>query len=309
LTLLLGVALAAASALVSQVGFLLRHRGAVAAADVDLRRPWHSAVELFRQRWWTIGYALAVVAYLLHVGALTLAAMSVVQAVLAAGVVMLAVVAERFFGFHLGRRQWVGVVLSAAGLALLAGMGEARAGQGTADYSVGAIVAFESGLVVLGTVLILSCRMSRVSAQFGVLLGAAAGLLFTVTHVAVKAMSGSVDSGVLEVVVNPYLLLAVAGGVAAFFASARSLQIGPAVPVIAITAIAGNASSIPAGIVVFGDPLGDDAASVVLRSLAFVMVIVAAALIPAPTRAAEAVAEGEEADRARPSGRPATAIS
>jgi drug/metabolite transporter (DMT)-like permease len=298
-TLLLGVLLAGASALVSQVGFLFRHRGAVAAGDVDVRRPLHSAVELFRQRWWTIGYALAVVAYLLHVGALTLAALSVVQAVLAGGVVMLAVIADRFFGFHLGRRQWAGVVLSAAGLALLAGMGEARSGQGTADYSAVAIIAFESALVGLGMALILSCRMSRFSAQLGIMLAAAAGLLFTVTHVAVKALSGSVDSGLVEMVVNPYLLIALAGGIAAFFASARSLQIGPAVPVIAITSIAGNASAIPAGIVVFGDPLGDDAVSVVVRSLAFVMVIAAAALIPAPTRAAEAVAE----DRPRPLGR------
>jgi drug/metabolite transporter (DMT)-like permease len=304
MTLLLGVVLAGASALVAQVGFLFRHRGAVAAANVDLRRPLHSAIDLFRQKWWTIGYALAVVAYLLHVGALTLAALSVVQAVLAAGVVMLAVIAERFFGFHLGRRQWVGVVLSATGLALLAGMGEAKAGQGTADYSVVAIIAFESALVVLGTALILSCRMRRLSSQLGVLLGAAAGLLFTVTHVAVKALSGSVDSGLVEMVVNPYLLIAIAGGIAAFFASARSLQIGPAVPVIAITSIAGNASAIPAGIVVFGDPLGDDTVSVVVRSLAFVMVIAAAALIPAPTRAAEAVAE----ERPRPDGRPATAV-
>jgi drug/metabolite transporter (DMT)-like permease len=304
MTLTLGVALAGLSALISQVGFLLRHRGAVAAADVDLRRPLHSAVDLFRQRWWTIGYALAVVAYLLHVGALTLAALSVVQAVLAAGVVMLAVIADRFFGFRLGRRQWAGVVLSAVGLALLAGMGEARAGQRTADYSVVAIIAFESALVALGMVLILSGRMKRLSPQFGVLLGAVAGLLFTVTHVAVKALSGQVDGGALDMVLNPYLLIAIAGGIAAFFASARSLQVGPAVPVIAITSIAGNASSIPAGIIVFGDPLGNDAISVVLRSVAFVMVIAAAALIPAPTRAARAVNRAEPPAHRRPAPAP-----
>jgi drug/metabolite transporter (DMT)-like permease len=305
MTLLLGVVLAGASALVSQIGFLLRHRGAVAAADVDIRRPLHSAVDLFRQKWWTIGYALAVVAYLLHVGALGLAALSVVQAVLAGGVVMLAVIAERYFGFHLGRRQWLGVVLSTVGLVLLAGTAEAPSGEGTADYSFAAIIAFESGLVALGAALILSCRARRLNSQLGVLLGAAAGVLFTVTHVAVKAISGDADSGMLSMLASPYLPVVVGGGVAAFFASARSLQIGPAVPVIAITSIAGNASSIPAGIVVFGDPLGDDALSIALRSLAFVMVIVAAALIPAPTRAAEAVGK----ERARLQGRPVTAPS
>ena len=91
------------------------------------------------------------------------------------------------------------------------------------------------------------------------MLGAASGLLFTVTHVA--AVTGLADDRFAGHA-QPYLLLAIAGAVAAFFASARSLQIGPAVPVIAVTSIAGNASAIPAGIIVFGDPLGDDGLTV-----------------------------------------------
>jgi ABC-type nickel/cobalt efflux system permease component RcnA len=90
----------------------------------------------------------------------------------------------------------------------------------------------------------------------------------------------------------------VLGGIAAFFASARSLQIGPAVPVIAVTAIAGNASSIPAGIIVFGDPVGSNTMEIVMRMFAFVLVIAAAALIPAPVRAAlgDGAAEQQRAD-------------
>jgi drug/metabolite transporter (DMT)-like permease len=285
-TLFLGLVLAGLSALITQVGFLLRHRGAVEAPDVDVRRPLRSAIALFRSKWWTIGYALAVVAYLCHVGALALAALSLVQAVLAGGLVVLGVVAERFFGFKLERRQWAGVILTAAGLAMLAGTGEARSGQDSADYSVLAMLLFEAILVGLGAALILSCRNERRKSQHGVLLGLSAGLLFTTTHVAVKALTGKIDTTVAEVLLSPYLYIAVLGGVAAFFASARSLQIGPAVPVIAVTAIAGNASAIPAGIVVFGDPLGGDTLEIVVRTLAFLLVIGAAALIPAPTRAA-----------------------
>jgi hypothetical protein len=99
----------------------------------------------------------------------------------------------------------------------------------------------------------------------------------------------------------------VAGGIAAFFASARSLQLGPAVPVIAVTSIAGNASAIPAGIVVFGDPLGSDAVAVAVRSFAFVLVVVAAALIPAPTRAAAAARRRARSRGVRPAARRATA--
>ncbi len=286
MTLILGLVLAGLSALVTQVGFLLRHRGAVAAPDVELRHPLRSAIALFRSKWWTIGYALAVVAYLFHVGALTLAALSLVQAVLAGGLVVLAVVAERFFGFELERRQWMGIVLTTAGLAMLAITGEARSGQESANYSVAAMLVFEAVLAAVGVALVVSCNRGRSKSHHGLLLGLAAGLLFTSTHVAVKAVSGKIDAGITEILLSPYLYVAIAGGVVAFFASARSLQIGPAVPVIAVTAIAGNASAIPAGIVVFGDPLGSDALTVTVRVVAFLLVVAAAALIPAPTRAA-----------------------
>ena len=55
----------------------------------------------------------------LHVGALALAPMSVVQVSLAAGVVFIAVMADRLFGFEVGKRQWIGLSLTAAGLVLL----------------------------------------------------------------------------------------------------------------------------------------------------------------------------------------------
>jgi multidrug transporter EmrE-like cation transporter len=264
---------------------------------------------LFRQKWWTLGYLVALVAYVFHVSALSLVALSVVQAVLAGGLVLLAVIAERFFGFSIGRRQWIGVSLAAVGLALLALTGDARSGQGSANYSVPAMIAFECALVGVGAALILSWKVPRLRDERGIYLGLAAGLLFTVTHVAVKAMTGKTDNSLLQAIVNPYILLAIAGGVAAFFASARSLQIGPAVPVIAVTSIAGNASAIPAGIVVFGDPLGNSAMVVGLRTLAFLLVVAAAALIPAPTRAApsseEAQPQMDEQPRSATQGAPA----
>ena len=298
LTLAVGLSLAALSALATNIGFLLRHRGAVAAPDVDVRGPLRSAVGLFRQKWWTIGYLIAALAYVLHVGALSLAALSLVQAVLAGGLVILGVLGERFFGFKLGRRQWIGITLTAAGLGFLALSGESKSGQESAEFSATAMVAFESSLVGVGTALLLGCCAERTPQQLGVMLALAAGLLFTMTHVAVKALSGTVDRGVADVLLSPYLLIALAGGVVAFFASARSLQIGPAVPVIAVTSIASNASAIPAGVIVFGDPLGADAATVALRSLAFVLVVAAAALIPAPTRAAKVEKESPKRDAA-----------
>ena len=118
-TLNLGILLAFACAVATQLGFLYKHKGACAAPKVDIRRPLKTVKSLFSSRWFAIGMAVALGAWLLHVAAMALAPISVVQAVLSTGVVILAVLAERLFGFEVGRRQWIGVAMTAAGLVLL----------------------------------------------------------------------------------------------------------------------------------------------------------------------------------------------
>src|SRR3989440_6533446 len=120
MTLLLGILLALLCALATDVGFLFKHRGACAAPAVDVRHPLRTAKSLFCSKLFAIGMAIATGAWLFHVAAMSLAPLSLVQAVLAGGVVLLAVLAERLFGLKIGRRQWVGLGLMAAGLMLLA---------------------------------------------------------------------------------------------------------------------------------------------------------------------------------------------
>jgi hypothetical protein len=284
-----GLLFAFGSALATNVGFLLRHRGAVAAPDVDVRRPLRTVVGLFSSKWWTIGFAVAVVAWLLHVAALGFAPLSLVQCVLASGFVLLGLLAERFFGFDLGRREWTGIGLTAAGLAMLAvTAADGSSGGARSGYGVPAAVAFEAGLVALAVLLVASHRAERVPGGRGALLGAAAGLLFTVSHVGIKALTGTVTPSDPATLLSPWVPLVVLAFVGAFFASARSLQVGEAVPVIAITSALSNVTAILGGVVVFGDPLGSSAPIVALRVGAFVLVVVAAALIPAPVRAARA---------------------
>ena len=80
-----GLICALLSALGTNLAFLFKLKGAVAAPDVDMRHPLRSAADLFRSRWWSIGWAVAAVAFALHVAALTLAPISIGQAVLAGG--------------------------------------------------------------------------------------------------------------------------------------------------------------------------------------------------------------------------------
>ena len=59
--------------------------------------------------------------------------------------------------------------------------------------------------------------------------------------------------------------------VIAFYASARGLQEGAAVPVIAATSTAANVSCILGGIIVFGDPMPADTLGIVLQGVAFLV--------------------------------------
>ena len=289
MTLQLGIALSLVCALATNVGFLLKHRGACAAPDVSLRHPIRSAVGLFRSKWFTIGMLVAIVAWLFHVAALALAPLSLVQAVISGGLVFLTVLAERFFGFTVGKRQWAGVGFTALGLVLLAAT--LPGGEGAhSSYSLAGMIAFESALLALGTFLVLSPKLGS-HEHHGVMLGTAAGILFGVSDVAIKALTGTVGSaGVLGVLTSPWLFTCIAASVIAFFASARGLQKGEAVPVITLTSAAANVTAISGGILVFGDPMPSDPVGIVLQSFAFVLVIAAAALTPAPLRAARTTA-------------------
>ena len=82
--------------------------------------------------------------------------------------------------------------------------------------------------------------------------------------------------------------MAIIGSIIALYASARGLQDGEAVPVIAITGTAANISCIAGGIIVFGDPMPGDTLGIVIQMVAFALVIVASLLVPPPVRAAAA---------------------
>jgi drug/metabolite transporter (DMT)-like permease len=285
MTLHIGILLALGCAFATNLGFLYKHRGACAAPAVDMRHPLRTGRSLFRSKWFAIGMAVAVGAWTLHVAALALAPLSVVQAVLAGGIVLLAVMAERLFGFKVGPRQWAGVVLTGVGLILLVITLPASTGAHS-HFSLQAMVAFEAGLLAVGALLIMGPRLGAPGQHHGVMLGAASGVLFGVSDVAIKALTGIVGSGGLLAVFGPWLAIAALASVAAFYASARGLQLGEAVPVIALTGMAANVSCIAGGIIVFGDPLPADALGIVVQVTAFVMVCVAAVLTPAPVRAA-----------------------
>lgn len=275
-----GLLLALATAFVSILGFLFKHRGAVAAPTVTLRAPVKSTIALFSNKWWTLGLVVATASWGFHVAALALAPITLVQSVIAGGLVLLTVVADRLFGFDVRRREWVGVALTAIGLAFLAATLGATAESRHSDYAGGTLTAYVGALAVASVAAIVLAE--RTAAHAGVLLAAAAGLQWGASDVAIKALSDHLGSDGLLVLAHPLAAVIAALSLVGLVVSARSLQLGEAVPVIAVTSAVANLATIASGLVVFGEPLPEGTLAVVVRMAAFALVIGAAALTPAP---------------------------
>lgn len=188
-----------------------------------------------------------------------------------------AVLGERYFGFRLGRWQRVGVTMTAAGLAVIGftGGGATR----PQHSSLAALIAVEGAIVAVAAALLAtSAHRSVPHRPEGLLLGLGAGALFGVSNVAIKFLSHA--QGPLHGLLSPWTLTALIAGAISFYASARSLQLGPAVEVIALTSVAANLAAIIGGILVFDEPIGSGPFAIGARFIAFCLVIAGAALMP-----------------------------
>ncbi len=236
----LGLFFALMTAFGSVVGFFLKHKGAVLAPAVQWRRPLHSTVSLFRSPIYTIGCIVATTSWGFHVAALSLAPISVVQSVIAGGLVLVTFVGDRLFGQSVTRREWIGVGLTAFGLAFLAATLEGTTDSAHADYDTYALFA-----VLVVTTCGAGALAVRNSAS-GPGLAVAAGLLWAGSDITIKAASNHKDLGLL-LLVHPFAFIVLIWSLVGLLVSARSLQIGPVVAVIAITSATANIVTIAAG--------------------------------------------------------------
>lgn len=297
LSVQLGLLLALATAFASVVGFLFKFRGAQAAPQVQWRHPLHSSIALFESRWYTLGILVAIVGWAFHVAALSLAPISLAQSVIAGGLVLLTVVADRVFGLAVSRREWVCVALTAAGLAFLAATLAGAGHDAESHYRTATLALFVGTLSLAGVAVAVAGRDSRRRASTFAL---SAGLLWAASDTSIKALSGHLGADHLGVLLNPLALVILIASLVGLLVSAQSLQLGDAVPVIAVTSAAANVCTIAAGPVVFGEPFPDDGVGIAVRLLAFGLVVGAAALTPPPVGPAPAAAPGD-VRRDRPS--------
>jgi drug/metabolite transporter (DMT)-like permease len=279
------LAFAVATAGTSVLGFLWKHKGAVAAPEVEWSRPLSSTLALFRSPWYALGLAVALGSWGLHVAALSLAPISLVQSIIAGGLVLLTVAADRLFGLHVSRREWIGVALTALGLAFLAATLEGAADGAHASWDAPVLAVYAGAATLLGVVLVAFARRAR---SEGIVLAVSAGALWGASDISIKALSGRLDALGAAVLWHPLAFVILALSLYGLLVSGRSLQLGDAVPVIAVTSATANILTIASGPLVFGEPLPGDTVGLVVRVAAFALVVGAAALTPPPVRTAEA---------------------
>lgn len=271
----LGLLLALLTAFGSVAGFLYKFRGARDAPEVDLKHPLRGTVELFRSPLYTLGILIALASWGLHVGALSLAPISLVQSVIAGGLVLLTVVAEKLFRIPVTRREWIGVALMAVGLAFLAATlsGAHRAFSRYNPTTLAIYVGVLGGAGLL---------IAAVAARRAYALAVSAGLLWAASDTSIKALSSHLHKLGIGVLIHPLAFVILIASLIGLVISARSLQLGDAVPVIALTSAAANITTIAAGPITFGEHLPSGGLALTVRLLAFALVVVAAALTPPP---------------------------
>lgn len=276
-----GIALALVGAVMANFASLLKHHGCQQVPLVRIQAPLQSARRLAGSPWFAAGWGVAAAAWLMHVAALSLAPISLVQAALAGGAVSLAVLSQRLFGHAVEPRQWLALLLGGVGLGLLALTLPSIHGSHS-QFALGAILAFEGGLALCALLLAFGYR--RTGAHRGALMAIIAGTLFAFAGVAIKALTGEGELPLL--VLAPWIALIVACGALAQYSAVAALQRGGAIETIGLMGLVASAAQILSGVIVFGDPMASGSVGIALQATAFGLVCVSALLLP-PSRAGE----------------------
>lgn len=262
-----GLVLALLSAACLNWGFLRQHGSAAELPPLSVRRPLRSLRLLFSNLSWLAGFAVGLAGWALYVAALRLAPLSLVQAVSAGGIGLLALLVERTTPARLSRREWTGVAAATFGLLLL---GVSLFG-GSAAGRHGAPVAVALWIVVSTAVAALSAGPLAARLAGGAGLGIAAGALYAAGDVATKAAVGGGAAVLFAAAV-----LACHG--LAFVALQLGFQRGSALATAGVSTLLTNALPIVAGTLVFSEALPGGGLGV-LRLLAFAAVVAGAALL------------------------------
>jgi len=232
----LGVAVAAVATTAYNVGLIFEKRALRRLPAIDARHALGLLKTVLLDFTWLAGFALMLCGFGLQVVALMLAPVSVVQPVLGSGTVILVLLSRVVLRERLGRVEF-GCVLSVAVAIAAIALSAAGSGGRVGHQASGWLIAAVAGPTCV-LALVLGARSLRPAVRgkhrppaIGVSYGLAAGLLYGVATLAIKALSGVIfgQSGrlaglALAVLASPYPYLTVACSAVALLIFQTGLQ-------------------------------------------------------------------------------------
>jgi drug/metabolite transporter (DMT)-like permease len=254
------------SALAVNWAYTKEHAAASSLPRLSLRQPLSSARLLLANRGWLIGFTTETAGWLIYVAALRLAPLSLVQAVSASGIAVLALFSVHGHPSRLAVHERLAVGIALVGLVLLALslVGTTPSSQSPHAGVVVVWLAASAGAAV--ALIAVRSRLSRAAA-----LGLAAGLLFADGDVSAKL----VTSGGMWLLALLSLVACYAAGTSVLQAA---FQHGGALTAAGIATLVTNAVPIAAGFVLFNESLPPGARGV-LQIAAFGSIVASAALL------------------------------
>jgi hypothetical protein len=283
-SLVVGLVLALATAAAFNWSWVAQHAITSQMPRLEARRPICSLRLLFSHRRWLVAFAVGIWGWVFYVVALRLAPLSLVQAVSAGGIGLLAVFAQRASGERLPRREWTGVAFAVVGLVFLSASLADASTQG--DHGSWVALATWFVLSFIGVAVFLGPLAPLLAP--GAAWGIAAGLMYAAADVGTKA---AVGGGLFLLLIAP--VWACHG--LAFTIIQMGFQRGRALATAGLSSFCTNALPIAGGLVVYHEhmPRGGLGA---LRVTAFVCVVFGAGSVARKEREAEpAPAEVPEA--------------
>ena len=295
-SLVIGLLLAFLTAAAFNWSWVAQHTITSQLPPLSIRRPRLSLGILFGHRRWLVAFLVGVGGWVFYIVAVHLAPLSLVQAVSAGGIALLAVFAQRALGERLPRREWFGVGIAVVGLVFLAV--SLAGGENHASHASWLAVAawFAVSCVAAGASIGPLAPLLAPGAGFGL----AAGLMYAAADVGTKAAWYG----------GWYLLLILpvwACHGLAFTLIQLSFQRGRALATAGLSSFCTNALPIVGGIALYHEELPGGALGA-LRVLAFSCVVAGAVAVARREAEAEVAPEPEPEHGPDPDASPAPAV-
>jgi drug/metabolite transporter (DMT)-like permease len=209
-------------------------------------------VHALQKKIWLLGFALMIVSFLLQATALHLGRLSQVQPVLTTELVFLVAVLATWFGFTVGRREWLGSLAVTAGLAGFLFFAHPEYGNQTPPLWAWLIA---GGACTAGIGVAIALALRGPAWWRAAMFGTAAAISFAFTSACTKAVADFAAHDVASLYRHWQTYALAAFGALAVFLAQNAYHAGPIVASQSSIVLVDPLASILIGVGIFGDSL------------------------------------------------------